>query len=83
MATASNWKIPSPRECRKAIIGFLNLAAVVLTLALAQGDVIPEGYVKFVALALGVMNAVGVFRVPNDKAKGTPPEVAADLSVRG
>lgn len=79
----SNWRLPSPREMRKALVGFLNFLAVAVTLGLAQGDLIPEAAVKWLVFGLAVGNAVGVFRLPNDKAKGTPPEVAADMSVRG
>ena len=74
--------LPKPSEARKAIIALASGAGVILTLALAQGNVIPEGAAKYVLLTLAALNAFGVYQAPNDRAPGTPPAVAAELSVR-
>jgi len=66
-------------EARKGVVAFLSMLAIVLSLALAQGDVIPEGGLKWTVLALAVANAFGVYRVPNDRA----PSTTAHLNVRG
>ena len=64
--------LPKPSEARKAIVAAASTAGVVLTLALAQGDVIPEDATKWVLLTLAVLNALGVYRVPNDPKRGRP-----------
>lgn len=74
--------LPKASEARKAIVAVLSLVGVVLTVALAQGDVIPAQATKWVVLTLAVLNAVGVYRVPNDRAPGTPEAVANRMSVR-
>ena len=74
--------LPKPSEMRKGIVGFLGFASITLTLALAQGDLIPESAVKWVTFAIAAIGAFLNFHIPNDRAPGTTQAEAAGMSVR-
>ena len=74
----------TPAQIRKALIAVAGFVGTVLTLALAQGDVIPEGAVKWATLVLSTLTAVGVFAAPNAPTKlGDPVTIDPSEVWRG
>lgn len=53
-------------QLRKTLVAVASFLLVVISLALAQGDLIPDALMKWAIFVIAVGNAYGVFRVPND-----------------
>lgn len=55
----------TPAQIRKALVAVAGVVATIITVALAQGDVIPEGWVKWATLVVSAATALGVYAMPN------------------
>ena len=53
---------------RKLLLNILGTAALILTVALGIGGLIPLAYLPYAMLVIGVAQAYGVWRVPNAPA---------------
>ena len=56
----------TPGEIRKTLVAVAGFAATAASLALAQGDVIPEAWAKWAVLLVTLSTTYGVFKAPND-----------------
>lgn len=53
------------KEVRKALVAIVGVLAVVVTDLLQAGNVVPDKYVPYVTVVLGILTALGVYHVPN------------------
>lgn len=58
----------SPRHVRKALVALATLIALAI-----QQAVLPDSWTPYAVIVLGVLNAVGVYAVPNEPVKRPAP----------
>lgn len=76
------WRLPKPSEMRKALVALLSFVATAVAIALASGDLVPVEYARWAIFLTALANVYGVYKIPNDRAPGTPRAEAENLSVR-
>ncbi len=60
-------------EVKKAIVAFVGFALTVLAACLAYGGILPDSWLPFVNVALGLGGTYGVFQARNFGPKGADP----------
>lgn len=61
-------------QIRKTVVAAASASVVILALAMAQGDLIPESWTKWAVFLVSLGNVYGVFKIKNDPvAEQLPP----------
>lgn len=55
-------------QIRKTVVAAASASVVILALAMAQGDLIPESWTKWAVFLVSLGNVYGVFKIKNDPA---------------
>lgn len=82
MLTYLRMIMTKPAEARKAIVALVSFLVIGANVVLAQADLVEPETARWVTFGAALLNAYLTFRVPNDRAPGTPAGEADDLSVR-
>ena len=61
--TIAGYTLPELRKAGVAVLAFLLTG---VSIALQVGGIIPDGWVRFIALGVNLAAAYGVYRTPND-----------------